>query len=321
MRILVTGANGFVGSHVTETLLNSGHAVRCFVRKTSDLKWLKGLPVEFSYGDVNAPETLLPALSGVEIVVHCAGLLRARDVKRYYYVNQLGTRNLTAACNGSGVKKIIYISSLAAYGPSLSGAARRFADEPQPVSDYGRSKLAGEQEIKKNARIPWTIIVPSAVYGPRDKDMFAFFKIVKSGFSIRTKKARSVNLTYVGDIAESVRRCVEKQLTSYRTYYIAEKKIYTWSEICAVLSGVMGRKTVDLVLPEFLIRVAAFFSEKIGAIFGRDAVFNTQKADEMLQERWILDDKLAEDDLGMVFTDFVSGAKKTYNWYKENGWL
>ncbi len=321
MKILLTGANGFIGSHIAEKLSVSGLVVRCLVRKSSDLKWLKSLKVEFTYGDINEPSSLQKAVEGADVVVHAAGVLRARDKKRYYEVNQIGTKNVVNAVNDSQVKKIIYISSLAAHGPSKQGSARSFSDESAPVSDYGRSKLAGEREIKNNSKKPWTILVPSAVYGPRDKDMFFFFKLVSMGLSIKSRQKRLINLSYVDDIASAVEKSIHAPISDFKTYYVADKKVFSWEDICNVLAVLMKKKTFSFAIPDFLLYVASFFSEKISAIFGKDAVFNIQKVDEMVQDGWLLKDENVTRDLNIKFTDFFSGAQKTYNWYKENRWL
>lgn len=321
MRVLVTGANGFVGSHIVELLVKSNYSVRCLVRETSDLRWIKDLPVELFYGDINDNMSLKKAVESIDVVCHCAGVLRARDVRRYYFVNQIGTRNLVLAANGSGVKKIVYISSLAAHGPSTISNVRKLSDIPTPVSDYGRSKLEGENEIKRNSKIPWTIIVPSAVYGPRDKDMFSFFKIVHSGFSIRTKKKRVINLTYVEDIAVVVSKCLGSDVGDGKSYYVADPEVYTWEDICGILSDVMDKKTLSLTPPDFLFYLAAFISEKVSGFLGKDAVFNLDKVSEMLQHGWLCRDESVRKDLAVEFTDFRTGAQKTYDWYVQNGWL
>ncbi len=320
MKVLVTGANGFVGSHITEKLLEAGHFVRCLVRKTSNLRWLEGLNVEYIYGDVNDVDSLGASLQEIDAVVHNAGILRATESSQYYKVNSEGTENIIS-CAPSGVKKIVHISSLAAYGPSYWDRTRKFSETPAPVSDYGRSKLSGETVIKKNQKIPWVVIVPSAVYGPRDKDMFSFFKLVQNGFAINTSRKRLINLTYVEDVADAAVKSIKEGEFSGETFYIAHEQKLSWLEICETLSEIMGKKIRRVTLPEAVFKIAAFISEKAAGVTGRPAVFNTQKADEMLQPGWTLEDVAARDKLKIDLTDFYSGAQKTYNWYKKNGWL
>ena len=179
MKALVTGGTGFIGSHLTEALIRKGVQVRCLLRKTSDLKWLKGLPIEFVHGDCNDKTSLEKAVRGVDWVFHLAGVTKAIKEETYFEVNGLGTENLIHACleNNPRLQKFIYISSQAAAGPSRNGCNKKELDPCEPVSFYGRSKRVGEELVLTHAHeLPVLILRPSAVYGPRDKDIFAFFK-------------------------------------------------------------------------------------------------------------------------------------------------
>jgi UDP-glucose 4-epimerase len=146
LKALVTGGTGFIGSHLTEALIRKGVHVRCLLRKTSDLKWLKGLPIEFVHGDCNDKPSLEKAVRGVDWVFHLAGVTKAIKEETYFEVNGLGTENLIHACleNNPRLEKFIYISSQAAAGPSRNGCNKKELDPCEPVSFYGRSKRAGE---------------------------------------------------------------------------------------------------------------------------------------------------------------------------------
>jgi nucleoside-diphosphate-sugar epimerase len=324
MKILLTGSNGFVGSHIAESLEKQGNHVACLVRHTSNCKWLDNLKIEKLVGDVTHPKTLQQAVKNVDAVIHSAGVLRARDPEFYYRVNRDGTRNLVEALleYNPKVKKLIYISSQAAMGPSPEERQKRLDEAENPVSDYGWSKLAGEKELHAlKGRVPYTILRPASVYGPRDKDIFIFFQLVNLGLRPRTAKRRLFQLVYVKDIVEAAARSLENKVSDYKTYFLADPMAYSWEEAAQTIAAATGRKTYPVPIPDFVFKTAAFFSEKVAGLSGKPAVLNRQKIDEFLQSFWLADSSPAASDLGMDFTKLENGAKMTYSWYKANNWL
>ena len=163
-----------------EALLQRGVQVRCLVRPTSHLKWLKGLPVEIIYGDCQEKDSLGPGVKDVDLVFHLAGVTRAIAAKTYFEVNALGTENLIQACleHNTRLQKFIYLSSLAAAGPGRNGEKKKESDPCEPVSPYGRSKRRGEELALSQAHeLPLLILRPAAVYGPRDKAFLGSFSV------------------------------------------------------------------------------------------------------------------------------------------------
>lgn len=324
MKVLVTGSNGFVGSHIAEGLQKAGHEVICLVRHTSNCRWLDCLNIEKRIGDVTHPKTLCEAVKGVDAVVHSAGVLRARDPEFYYHVNRDGTRNLVEALleYNPKLKKLIYISSQAAMGPSPEARPKRPEENENPVSDYGWSKLAGEKELHAlKGRIPYTILRPASVYGPRDKDIFIFFQLVNLGLRPKTSKRRLFQLVFVKDIVDAAANALDNQKSDYKTYFLADGTPYTWEGTAEAIAAAAGKKTFPVPAPDLLFRAAAFFSEKIAALKGTAAVLNRQKIDEFLQNYWLGDSAPAVQDLNIRFTNLENGAKITFRWYKENKWL
>ena len=184
MDVLVTGSTGFIGSHLVELLLQKGCRVRCLIRKTSDLQWLKDLPVEFVEGDIADPPSLARAVRGVEYIYHSAGLTKARTEDQYFRANAGGTRSLLEAARdvAPGLKRFLFLSSQTAAGPSPTITPITEEFPPRPITTYGRSKLQGEKEcLSVSGRVPVTICRAPAVYGPRDKDVFEFFHTVSRG--------------------------------------------------------------------------------------------------------------------------------------------
>ena len=179
MKALITGSNGFIGSHLAERLLNHDYQVKCLVRKTSNLRWIKDLPVEVVYGDIADLNSLLPSVAGVDYVFHLSGALRANNENEFYRINQGGTKNLLEACRqqNPNLKRFVCVSTQAAAGPSIDGIPLTESDDPHPISIYGKSKQLGEQVVLEFQKFfPVTIIRPPIVYGPRDDDFLEAFE-------------------------------------------------------------------------------------------------------------------------------------------------
>ena len=143
MKALITGGNGFIGSYLVERLLNHGYQVKCLVRKTSNLRWIKDLPVEFVYGDITDIGSLLPIVVDVDYIYHLSGALRANKPGEFFRVNHEGTTNLLEASRqrNPALKRFIYVSTQAAAGPSGTGIPLTEADLPRPISTYGKTKM------------------------------------------------------------------------------------------------------------------------------------------------------------------------------------
>ena len=185
MRVLVTGASGFLGSHIAEQLSREGHTVRALVRKSSNRKFLETLAgIEFALGGVEDAARVEEAALGVDAIVHSAGLVKARSAEEFRRTNVLGTENVLAAAKkkAPGLKRFVFVSSLAAMGPSHDGRPIARDRTPAPVTHYGRSKLEAERAVvaaKDDLHV--VVIRPPAIYGPRDAEIFAFFQSVHRG--------------------------------------------------------------------------------------------------------------------------------------------
>jgi len=324
--VLVTGGTGFVGSHLVELLLEKGYRVTCLVRDTSSLRWLSGLDVELVKGDCAEPATLADAVRKVSVVFHLAGLTKARWSREYYQVNHLGTKNVLEACtrHNPAIQKFILVSSLAAAGPSPDGAPRTEADTPMPVSDYGRSKLLAEEEaLRYKDRFPVLILRPSAVYGPRDSDMFELFRWAKKGITLELGGGeRFISPCYVGDLATAMLLGAEKQTLSGSIYFVAEDRSYSWSEFRHALLSTGGVTARNIKLPYALAYAIGLFSEIGGLFMSRPAITNRQKIREASQKYWVCSlEKIKKD---IAFSSEYSlnrGLELTWKWYREKGWL
>jgi dihydroflavonol-4-reductase len=325
-RALVTGANGFVGSHLVEGLLSRGYQVTCLVRKTSNLRWLSGLMVKYVYGDISEKESLKGILKETDYVFHLAGLTKAKNWEEYLKANCQGTKNLIEACvrDNPRLKRFVYVSSQAAVGP---GKDMKPLDETapcHPITDYGRSKLEGERIVLEySSKLPVTIIRPPAVYGPRDSDILGFFKVANKGLKTLFGKGESyISLSYVEDLADGIILAAESPRGVGQTYFIADDRVYSWREAFQIIAKILNKRTITIKIPKSILYTIAFFSESTFRLLGKPAVFNVQKVRELTQRYWLCDVSKAKRELGFSPQHALEeGAKKTVQWYQERGWL
>ncbi len=333
MRTLITGATGFIGSLLVESLLarrQKQHAVEskiyCLVRRTSSLAWLEKLPVELVHGDLFSDEALIPVLPKISHIIHLAGLTKARTEAEYFRANGEATRHLLQLCarHAKQLERFVYVSSLAAAGPSADGHLLTEEETPQPVSIYGRSKLAGEMACQEFCReLPITIIRPPAVYGPREKDIYEYFKQVKMGVRLRLGWGeRKASMIHGQDLANGILHAREHPHAAGETYFMTNPQPYDWQELGAALAAAMQKKIISLTVPEFVAPVLAAFSELGAKITRKPALLNFDKIRELRQAYWVCSGEKARQQLGFVpALSIQEGLQQTYQWYKENGWL
>lgn len=329
MKILITGANGFIGSSLVNFLVKENFDVSVLVRKTSNVSSLKEVwdKIKVYYGDVRNKDSLVEPVRNVELIIHCAAVLRCVNNKLYYEINHIGTKNLVEAIieYNDKIKGIIYFSSQAASGPSKIAEYKKINDEPTPVSHYGKSKLLAEQELSKYSDNIKTIILrPAATYGPYDKDMFIYFKLAEKGLLPVFNNNFYIQFLYIYDLV----KIVEKIILNFdkipaSVYFVAEDKCYSIEEIRKIFSSVFNKKIIKFVVPYSLAYIFAFINEEIYKIFyKKPAVFNRDKLKELRQNYWLCH----SNEIKKYFSDFEytsleEGVKQTYSWYKQNGWL
>lgn len=324
MKVLLTGANGFVGSHIVEELLLNDYEVVCVVRKNSDLKWLTTQNLIIKYGELDDKVFMKEAVASSDVVIHCAGAVRAFDWSVYKKVNVDITKNIIDSIleSNKSLKKFIFVSSQAAMGPAPEGRARILSDPESPVSDYGKSKLLAEKEVKKlEGKIPYTILRPAAVYGPRDKDIFTFFSLVNKHLAPKTLQKHIIQLVFVRDIAKIIVKSINTPISDNKIYYLSDGKEYSWKDVADIIAVSNGIKTVTLPLFDFIFKIAGNICEITGSITKKPQVLNKQKITEMLQKAWVCDNSQTVKDLDFTFENLENGSKITYNWYLRNKWF
>ena len=326
MRALVTGSNGFIGSFLVEALLYKEYAVRCLVRETSDLTWIKNFDVELVYGSLSDPQSLTDAVKDVQIVFHLAGRTRGLRREDYYRDNTEGTKRLLDACLAakSSPPKVVFTSSQAAAGPSNSKRPKTEDEEPKPVSIYGKSKLAAEELVNSYAKsAPAVIVRPPSVYGPRDVVLLRFFQWLNRGFCpMLGFKKRALSLVHIHDLVAGLVLAAERSEANGKTYFMCNDNSVLWDEVGAIAAEVLGKRILHVRVPVFMLTIATFFTEIASKITGKLALINLDKVREMRQKCWICDNSRAKKELG--FAQQVSlqeGINDTLNWYKEMAWL
>jgi nucleoside-diphosphate-sugar epimerase len=323
--VLITGANGFVGSRLCRRLLRSQYHVIAGVRKSADRSRLEGIDPEYRYGDTTQPETLPDMVDGVDYVIHNAGVIKAKDKAAYFRVNVQGTQNLfeVIAQHNPEIKRVIYISSVAAAGPSHPGHPVSETDEPHPITTYARSKLAGEKAALSFAdKFEVVSIRPPAVYGPGDREIFTLFKAVYRRIKpLIGDLQRRLQLVHVDDLCEGIFKALTAPVRSGSVYFIAEKDSYTAGEMISTLEKCSGRKGLPLLLPAPLFRVIAAVSEFSFRLVGATPMLTREKTRE-LNASWEMDVSRAREELGFESRiTLEEGARQTFEWYLAEGWL
>ena len=323
--VLITGANGFIGSRLCALFLRSGFRVVAGVRKTSDVSLLKGLEVEYRHGDVTLAESIPAMVSGVDVVVHNAGLVKAKSREQFFEVNAGGTAQLLAGVlqHDPNCRKVVLISSMAASGPSLNGKPTKEEDLPHPVTVYCESKLAGEREALKFAsKLHVVILRPSGVYGPGDKETITFFKSAAKG--IRPyfgDTTRRLQLVHVDDLCRCVLAAVTRPTKSGDVFFVAEKRALSLAELVDCLCRAAGKRGFPLVVPGPVFRLIAALSEFGFKLVGATPMLTREKANELLAS-WEISTEKARRQLGFESQiPFEEGSRETFGWYRQQGWI
>jgi nucleoside-diphosphate-sugar epimerase len=326
VKALVTGANGFIGSHLVELLLRKKYSVRCLVRKTSDLRWLQGSDVEYIYGDLFDANALRTAVEGVEYVYHSAGVTKAKTKEEYYRGNTEGTRNILTAASTAGntLRRFVQISSQAAVGPSPTKSPIAEDAAPHPLTTYGKSKWKAEQECQQvSANLPITIVRPPAVYGPRDKDIFEFFHTMSRGLQpMIGLRDKFVSLIHVEDLVRGFVLAAESSVSEGQTYFITSREVYSWHSLGEITRNVLGKNAFRLRIPEPIVFAVAGIAQFFSLFSSKPALLNIEKGRDIVQDFWTCDPGKAKRDFGFEEAiDIVSGIRRTVDWYRSQGWI
>lgn len=324
-KILITGASGFLGYHLIKAALQRGLDVYAGVRKTSDVKHLEDLPVTFTYLDFSDATDLEREMidKKYSYIIHAAGTTKARTVVDYNAVNADYTISLARSVYNSGipVKKFVFISSLAAIGPlsNLSGLITE-ATEPHPVTNYGRSKLLSENRLK-DIPLPVVILRPTAIYGPREKDLFILFKTIKRGIEPYIGRMdQRLSFIYASDVANAAINALESHTSG--VYNLSDGNTYDRYDFANDIKLLMKKKTFKFHVPYWSVKLLAETSEVVENLFNKTPTLNRDKLNELTGENWVCNIEKAKRDLNFQPEyDLEEGVRETLNWYEKYKWL
>ncbi len=320
MKVLVTGATGFVGLHVVQTLLSAGHEVHALVRKASAHQGLLRMGVQLVYGDLAGDLSPLPA---VEAVIHLAGLIKARRSQEFFEVNEQGTRRLVEALSGNPPGRFIYVSSIAARGPNVDGTSLAAKG---PVSDYGMSKRAGERVALEGLKSASVVIVrPPIVYGPGDKETLTIFRLLKRGFfPVIGQGQMRTSFIHVHDLANSLMAAATGTESIVEPLYPDDGAAgHAVQNLIDCGAAIFSRRVRELRVPLVALKLLCGCSEYFAKILKRAPMLSRGKFLEMREPHWFCENT----DLLTFYKNLPpsialqDGFASTAKWYAEQGWL
>ena len=326
MTVLVTGSNGFIGSYLVEKLLDLGYHVKCLVRKTSNLQWLKELTVEYVYGDLSNPATIAPAIEGVQVIYHLAGVTKAKSEEEYIQGNYQTTLNLinTIKQKGNPDQKLVFVSSQAAGGPGFHDKPRTEDLVAMPVSSYGKAKLLAENAVLDFCHTHQAVIIrPPSVYGPRDRDVYLMFKYIQKGIlPVVGGGKQKVSMIHVFDLIDGIVLAANDSKANGKIYYISGDEEYDWEKIGHLIGKALNKNYLTLSVPYFCLDILSLTSQILSKCMKKTSIINKDKFTEIKQVNWLCKNQRAKDELG--FNSKMSleeGIVSTAQWYKKMGWL
>jgi nucleoside-diphosphate-sugar epimerase len=307
---LVTGATGFVGSHLVDVLLEKGWRVSALLRPNSNLRWLDGKPVE-RVGDATAP---LPAC---DVLFHVAGVIRANSFAEYL----AGNRDFAVRIYESArAARFVHVSSLAAAGPGER------VDETtlcRPISLYGKSKWEGESEVwKRRERTPVTVIRPPVVYGPRDFGLYDLYRTVAKGLRPEIGGRKTISIVHVRELVQGIVRAGEASEGANEAFYLANEAAVEVSALLGLIQRALGTRALRVGIPDRVVRFLGAVVEDGARLAGKRSMFGRDKALEMTQRAWCCNPAKAARLLGWCARiPLEQGMEETAAWYKSQGLL
>jgi len=327
---LITGASGFIGSFIVEEALRRGFETWAAVRGSSSRQFLTDNRINFIELNLSSEELLTEQLRGLQFdyVVHAAGVTKCLDKQDFHRINTEGTQHLVRVLSAlqMRIKRFVYISSL-----SIMGAIReqqpyteiRESDEARPNTAYGRSKLETEEWLATIKELPYVVLRPTGVYGPRERDYFMMAKSIKShtDFAVGYKQ-QDITFVYVTDVVQAVFLACEKGVTG-RRYFLSDGEVYQSSTFSNLIRKELGNPWwIRITAPIWVLRVVTFVGEYVGRLNGKVTALNNDKYNIMRQRNWRCDIEPARRELGYEpQVKLEEGVRRSIKWYKDNGWL
>lgn len=322
--VVVTGGTGFIGWHLCERLHAEGHEVRAVVRPSS----ANPLPAgAFRFDAALDAEQMSPAFQGARVVFHLAGLTRAPDLETFLHVNAEGARQAALAARDAGAF-LVLVSSQAAAGPGTPSNPRAESDLPAPVSDYGRSKLEGERRVTSVEGLRWATVRPPGVYGPRDTDFLALFRMAARGwFPLLGAPDKAYTLAHVDDVVSALLAVGGAGASGSaevrgETFFVGWPQPITQLDLSREMERIAGRRLRRVPVPAAILRAIAEAGELQTAISGRPALVNRSRYRELTAPGFVCEVDKIERRLGVrAAVPPADGLAATADWYRTEGWL
>ncbi|MCR9288861.1 MAG: NAD(P)-dependent oxidoreductase [Bacteroidetes bacterium] len=327
-KILITGASGFVGGFLVEECLKRNLEVHAGIRKTSSRSYLQDDRIHFF--EVDFPNVDLMTeklkLAQFDYIIHNAGIVAAEKKEDYFRVNTEYTKRFVESIQKSKIpSKFLYMSSIAAYGPASPTDKSDFLKNeytPAPITSYGKSKLDSEYYLKTVQDLPYIVVRPTVVYGPREKDLFTFFQFVSRHLQPKIGFQKQ-DLTFI-HVKDLVRVVVDATLStqSNKSYFIADGDHYSADELGTYVKKSLNKKTLKLTVPAALAKIVASVFEMSAKSIGRYPTFNVEKVAELTAQNWKCDIAPIKKDFAFKPEfDLETGLQHTIQWYQKNKWL
>jgi len=326
MQVLVTGAAGFIGSHMVDHLVSRGLSTIALVHPDDDLCWLADKPVELAMADITDPESLRPVLRRrPDFIIHLAGVLPPQTPGTYYAVNTAGTANLVELCHQEvpNLRRLVMGSSLLAMGPCRHQGARTIGERCQPDNDYGRSKFEAEEIIRRYARsVPATIIRMGMVYGPRQSGtLFPLFKLASRGIRLQPAELLT-NPIHVTDAVQALWRAAVVHSTVHQTYLLAGPTSCTFSELAVAIERSLGVRTRTIRLNQWLVRLLDAIVSLHARLRRCAPLIELTRFRDFESANYLCDLTRLQDEFGFYPSiDLEEGIRQTALWYRQAGWL
>ena len=323
-KLLITGATGFIGYHLINHALDAGIEVTAVTRTTSNTQHLKGLDLKLVAMDFHDKGSITRILEkgDYDYVIHAAGATKAGNRDDYNLANVASTKNLAEAVLSYPIKKFLLMSSLAAAGPIgyHDPDVIRETTIPHPLSNYGRSKLRAEQKLMEFTSLPWLILRPTAVYGPRERDLFIMFKTLDKGLEPYIgSREQWLSFVYVKDLAALTVKALQSNFVQ-QMYTISDGNAYTRYDLADRIKKTLGIKTIKFRIPLPVVQVLASCMEYISG--DKTPALNREKIPELTAESWQCSIEKAVKDFGYAPRyNLERGIEETVKWYKQNNWL
>ena len=322
MKVFVTGGTGFLGTHLVNALLARGDDVTCLVRSDEKAQALERRGIHTVRGDLDDPAALRAGCAGAEVVYHLAGRIAGRNAADFMAANRDGTARLLDAAATARPGRFVFVSSIAAAGPTEPGHPVDETRPPHPVTPYGHSKLAAEALVRGLAT-PWTIVRPPVVYGEWDRATLDIFRLARRGvMPLFGDGLQEISIVHAQDVTSALVTVATSDRTAARVYFAAHPQSTTGRGLALAVGEAVGRTPLLIPVPRPVVRGILWTAGTLAGLAGRASLLSAERAEEFLAPAWTCrSDALTADTGWEAKIDLATGVRRAAAWYRQEGWL